>query len=78
MINGNSSKCIRVKISKNATFKELIKIIEEKLDWNGVKNIRFFSTQGVEIFEDDLDFLKSGTTLYISQGYFFKALFVKI
>jgi len=71
MINGDYSTFVYIKISKNASFKEMAKIIEEKLDWKGLKKIRLFSPQGVEIFQDDLDFLKSGTTLYVSRGRLF-------
>lgn len=69
MINGDSSSFIFIKISKNASFKEISTSIEEKLDWRGVKKIRLFSFQGVEIFTDDIDFLKSGATIYVSKGF---------
>lgn len=70
MINGDSSTFVKIKLSKNANFKEIAQNIEDKLDWKGLKKIRLFSPQGVEIFQDDLDFLKSGTTLYVSRGKF--------
>lgn len=68
MINGDSSTYIFVKISKNTSFKELAKIIQERLEWYNVKHLRIFQQQGVEIFNDDIDFLKSGATLYVSKG----------
>ena len=69
MINGDSSSFVFIRMSKNANFKEITKYIEEKLDWRA-KTIRLFSPQGVEIFQDDLDFLKNGATLYVSKGIF--------
>ena len=71
MINGDSTSFVLIKISKNASFREMSKCIEERLDWKNQKTIRLFSTQGVEIFQDDLDFLKSGATLYVSKGLFY-------
>lgn len=68
MINGDSSTYIFVKISKNTSFKELAKIIQERLEWHDIKHFRIFQQQGVEIFNDDIDFLKSGATLYVSKG----------
>ena len=32
------------------------------------KNFRLFSSEGVEIFQEDLQFLKSGKTFYVSRG----------
>lgn len=78
MINGDSSTYIFVKIAKNATFKELAKIIQEKLELRNIKRLRLFQQEGVEIFNDDIDFLRSGATLYVSLGInYFHSLLTK-
>ena len=34
----------------------------------GAKQLRLFDEQGVELFEDDLEFIKNGKVLYASIG----------
>ena len=50
-------------------------MIEDKLHIKGAKRLRLFDEQGVEIFEDDLEFIKNGKILYASIGLFFIFIF---
>lgn len=34
------------------------------------KQLRLFNQEGVEIYEDDLEYMKNGVTLYVSRGIF--------
>ena len=34
-----------------------------------VKHFRLFTAEGVELFQDDLQFLKPGHTFYVSKGF---------
>ena len=38
------------------------------MDFKGCTNLRLFTEKGVEIYEDDLDFVKNETCLYASKG----------
>lgn len=49
-------------------FSEIKRILEEKMDFKNCKSFRLFTEKGVEIYEDDLDFIKTNTTLYASKG----------
>lgn len=68
MRNGNSSLSATIKLSHNIKFSDLRRVLEEKLDFKNYKTLRLFTEKGVEIYEDDLEYLKSDTTLYASKG----------
>ena len=68
MRNGNSSLSATIKISHNLKFSDLKRVLEEKLEIKNSKLLRLFTDKGVEIYEDDLEFLKNGTGLYASKG----------
>jgi hypothetical protein len=38
------------------------------LPLNNIKRLRLFNAEGVEIQEDDMEFLKNGAVLYASRG----------
>lgn len=66
--NGNSSQLITVKLTSNIKFNDLQRALEEKIDFRNCKKLRLFTEKGVEIYQDDLEFLKDGTHLYASKG----------
>ena len=44
-------------------------IVKEK--WKKkIKRFRLFTSDGVELFQDDLQFLKSGRIFYVSRGFY--------
>jgi hypothetical protein len=47
---------------------EFGKIIEEKLHIKFSNKLRFFSKEGVEIFKEEIGYVKNGESLYISKG----------
>lgn len=57
-----------IEVPNNYKFSNLSKDIEDKLNLNNIKKFRLFTNQGVEIFEDDMDFIKEGSALYVSKG----------
>ena len=42
--------------------------IEHKLHLKAAKQLRFFNQEGLEIFEDDLEYMKDGEVLFVSKG----------
>ncbi len=68
MRNGNSSLSANFKLSSNLKFSDIKKVLEEKMDFRNIKTLRLFTDKGVEIYEDDLEFIKNGTGLYASKG----------
>lgn len=66
--NGNSSQLITVKLASNIKFSDIQRALEEKIDFRNCKKLRLFTEKGVEIYQDDLEYLKDGTHLYASKG----------
>lgn len=49
------------------------KILEKiKFKSNEIENLRIFNHEGLEVYEEDLSFLKNNETLYVSRGEDFK------
>lgn len=70
-LNGNSSFWLLMKLSKTLQMSDIESLAREK--WRRkLKNPRLFTSEGVELFQDDLPFLKPGRTFYVSRGFFFK------
>lgn len=67
ILNGNPSFCLLMKISQNLHMNDIEDLIKDK--WKKkIKRFRLFSAEGVELFEDDVPFLKPGRTFYVSRG----------
>lgn len=49
---------------------EIRSIVCNKLDLRGVTEFRLFNTEGVEIYEDDLEYIRNNSILYASRGKF--------
>lgn len=57
-----------MKLTVNPQMCELEAIVKEK--WKKkIKRFRLFTSDGVELFEDDLQFLKPGRVFYVSRGF---------
>lgn len=67
MANGDSSRFIKMKISNNHKLIDIIQFLEEKWETR-YRKIRLFTSQGVEIFQDDIIYMKNGSELYVSKG----------
>jgi predicted RecB family endonuclease len=57
-----------VKITQTTKFNDLKKILDSKLERGFTSMLRLFNFEGVEMMEDDLEFVKAGATLYASKG----------
>lgn len=66
--NGNSAQNVTIKLNPNVKFNDIIRTLEDKMDFKNFKRMRLFTEKGVEIYQDDLEFLKDGTQLYVSKG----------
>ena len=75
-LNGNStSGCkLTLKGNKKTNLLKLLEIIGEKMHFkpNDISNLRLFNFEGLEIYEEDIPFLKNKETLYVSKGEDFK------
>ncbi|CAD8142472.1 unnamed protein product [Paramecium pentaurelia] len=65
--NGNSNLCCTLTIRDNTKFSEIRKSLQQKWDTQ-FNRLRLFNQEGVEITEDDLDYIKNGTVLFASKG----------
>ena len=43
-------------------------MLEERMEFKNCKTLRLFTEKGVEIYENDLEFIKNGANLYASKG----------
>ena len=43
-------------------------MITEKMNLKNIKRIRLFKQGGIEIFQDDLEYLKNNETIFVSKG----------
>ena len=48
-------------------FSDIKKFVSEKFQLK-IDYLRLFNAEGVEIMEDDLEFLKNNTSLFVSKG----------
>ncbi|CAK75480.1 unnamed protein product (macronuclear) [Paramecium tetraurelia] len=72
--NGDSNLCCTITIRKNTKFSEISQSLQQK--WDAYFNrLRLFNQEGVEITEDDLDYVKNGTVLFASEGEEFDEIF---
>lgn len=55
-------------VSSKLNFSDLKNMVKSKWSLKHIKTLRLFNSDGVEMFEEDLTFLKDKTTLYVSQG----------
>ena len=59
-------------VDQNTKFSDIRRFLEKKFERNFTK-LRLFTIEGVEIMEDELEFVKNNTTLYASRGENFDA-----
>ena len=65
--NGNFSTNCDIKVTSTTRFSEIRKMLEQKLE-KGFAKLRLYNHEGVEIMEDDVEFIKAGASLYASKG----------
>ena len=65
--NGRSELKYEIKLTSPIRMSDIRKILESKLE-RGFNTLRLFNPEGVEITEDDLEFVKNGSILYASKG----------
>ncbi|KRW98473.1 Protein kinase-like domain [Pseudocohnilembus persalinus] len=64
----NIKKGIKIFLYKKYQLKDLKAICEKKLFKQQLQSFRLFTDQGVELFEDDLEYIAYDSTLYASNG----------
>ena len=58
-----------MKLSKNVKFYDIALYLEGRFpSFKNIKNLRIFNAHGVELMEDDFEFVKNGVQLYVSKG----------
>ncbi|EGR27938.1 protein kinase domain protein [Ichthyophthirius multifiliis] len=62
-----------VKIQKNYNLQSIAQILDQKSEMKNFKCLRLFNNEGVEIFNDDIQYLKDKSVLYASNGEEFDA-----
>ncbi|CAD8196306.1 unnamed protein product [Paramecium pentaurelia] len=65
-LNGDSSKYLDLKIAQNSNWSDIQTQLDQK--FTKFKEMRLFTQQGVEIFQDDVKFFKDGQSFYASRG----------
>ncbi|CAD8207842.1 unnamed protein product [Paramecium octaurelia] len=65
-LNGDSSKYTDLKIAQNTTWNDIQTQLDQK--FGKFREMRLFTQQGVEIFDDDVKFFKDGQSFYASRG----------
>ena len=69
MLNGNSSLFIYMKLLHGLTMKDIEEFVKDK--WKKkIKRFRLFTSEGVELFNDELEFIKQGKIYYVSRGFY--------
>lgn len=67
ILNGNVTKHLTVQLRHPPHMTEIGRAFESK--WNfRAKRIRIFNAEGVEYFEEDLEYVKMNENVYISRG----------
>jgi len=66
--NGDQSVAAEIKLRRNQKMSDIQREIEHKLHLKAAKQLRFFNQEGLEIFEDDLEYMKDGEVLFVSKG----------
>lgn len=66
--NGNFSTYCDIKVTSTSRFSEIRRMLDQKLE-KGFSRLRLYNHEGVEIMEDDLEFIKTGASLYASKGF---------
>ena len=63
--NGNFDLFYDLKLTSTTRFSDIRKTLDSRLD-KGFSHLRLFNNEGVELMEDDLEFIKDGAKLYAS------------
>lgn len=63
--NGNFQLYYDLKLTSTTRFSDIRKTLDSRLD-KGFNQLRLFNNEGVEIMEDDIEFIKDGAKLYAS------------
>jgi len=58
---------VSLKLLKSTRFRDVQKVVEEKYP-SHFKKLRLYNIEGVELNEDDLEYVKNDTTLFASGG----------
>ena len=65
--NGDPTNSFDFKITSTTKFNDIKKFANDRFN-SKYEFIRLFNAEGVEIMEDDLEFIKNNSVLFISKG----------
>eukprot|EP01016_Furgasonia_blochmanni_P053259 TRINITY_DN857_c0_g1_i1.p1 TRINITY_DN857_c0_g1~~TRINITY_DN857_c0_g1_i1.p1 ORF type:complete len:491 (+),score=135.95 TRINITY_DN857_c0_g1_i1:185-1657(+) len=68
ILNGDSSMSTVLTVRHGMRFDELKRNLVDRLQLQGLKKLRLFNTEGMEILEDDLEIIKGNDVLFFSKG----------
>lgn len=68
IVNGKPNDIQKIKLKDRINFDQVKKTIMEALDYKSYKKIRIFKQGGVELYEEDVEFIHNNEMLYISKG----------
>eukprot|EP01017_Pseudomicrothorax_dubius_P023981 TRINITY_DN2552_c0_g3_i2.p1 TRINITY_DN2552_c0_g3~~TRINITY_DN2552_c0_g3_i2.p1 ORF type:complete len:295 (-),score=72.90 TRINITY_DN2552_c0_g3_i2:51-935(-) len=66
--NGDYTRCSNVSIRQNMSFVELQRALAHRFDVSDPTSIRIFNSQGIELYKEDLIFIKKDDVIYVSRG----------
>ena len=66
--NGRPERKLSINIIKNTSFYDFTNLIIEKMGLKNVKKLRLFKEGGIELFQDDLEYLKNNEPIFVSKG----------
>ena len=68
ILNKDFSVSKECRLNLLLSFDELCYAIKKELNLSKVKQFRLFKSSGIEIFEDDVKYIKNKEEIYISKG----------
>ncbi len=69
----NSKKYVTITLRYDLKMSDILSILEDKINFGNVTKLRIFTPEGVEIFEEDLPYVKNHAILFASKGEDFDA-----
>ena len=66
--NSDTSQSAEITIKLRIPFSEFCDKVAHRLNYDNPKALRFFKNSGIELFEEDIGFIKNGDTIIVSKG----------
>lgn len=66
--NGQPQNIVKIQFHKPLSRSEIMESVAEKWWGSRIKNIRIYGIDSIELFDEDLLYLKNGDRVYVSKG----------